>query len=183
MVLGPLWMFLGCAGGGAGVDRTGVGDSPTSGDDKSAPAPRPDGEESAETGGSTGTLPRADVTGVEASGSAGDYTFAVTVRSDDLGCEQFADWWEVVSTDGSQLLYRRILRHSHTSEQPFTRSGSPVPVEADEQVVVRAHMSSSGYGGDARQGSVMDGFGPVTLPEGFGDDLEERAPLPDGCLY
>ena len=61
----------------------------------------------------------ADVTAVSVAGEAGAYTFEVTVRSPDTGCEGYADWWEVVSPDG-ELLYRRVLLHSHVDEQPFS---------------------------------------------------------------
>lgn len=44
-----------------------------------------------------------------------------------------------MSTDG-KLLYRRVLLHSHVDEQPFTRSGGPVPIQTDSVVWVRAHM-------------------------------------------
>ena len=64
----------------------------------------------------------ADVTAVSATGEAGAYTFDATVRSPDTGCNSYADWWEVVSPNG-ELLYRRVLLHSHVDEQPFTRSG------------------------------------------------------------
>ena len=64
----------------------------------------------------------AAVEDVSVSGDPGRYQFAVTIRSDETGCDQYADWWEVVSESGD-LLYRRILAHSHVDEQPFARSG------------------------------------------------------------
>ena len=118
----------------------------------------------------------ADVTAVEVSGNAGDYTFAVTVESPDTGCGQYANWWEVVSPDGDELIYRRILAHSHTDEQPFTRSGGPVPIASDSTVVVRAHMNTVGYGGQALQGTPAGGFSAVDLPGDFGDDIDEASP-------
>lgn len=124
----------------------------------------------------------ADILSVEASGSAGSYSFSVTVSSPDTGCEQYADWWEVVTTDGD-LIYRRVLLHSHTSEQPFTRSGSPVDIAADDTVIVRAHMNTGGYGGQALRGSVAAGFEAVTLEAGFAAELASRDPLPTGCDF
>ena len=124
----------------------------------------------------------ADVVAVEVSGAAGAYQFAVTVSSADTGCEQYADWWEVVSEDGSELLYRRILTHSHVDEQPFIRSGGPVDLEGDA-VVVRAHMSTGGYGGAALRGSVEGGFEVFEPALSFGAALGSVEPLPDGCAF
>ncbi len=118
----------------------------------------------------------ADVTNVETSGNPGDYTFSVTVRSPDTGCEQYADWWEVTSPDGRDLIHRRILAHPHANEQPFTRRGGPVVIARDSTVVVRAHMNDTGYGGRAMRGSVADGFSEADLPDGFGDEIEEASP-------
>ena len=67
---------------------------------------------------------------VSVSGSAQSYTFSVTLRSSDTGCDHYADWWEVLSSDG-ELIYRRVLLHSHVDEQPFTRSGTLIDVQED----------------------------------------------------
>ena len=61
---------------------------------------------------------KADITAVKASGSDGNYQFSVTIKSPDTGCDQYADWWEVIDEDGN-LLYRRILMHSHVNEIPW----------------------------------------------------------------
>lgn len=122
------------------------------------------------------------VTGVETSGADGGYSFAVTVSSPDTGCEQYADWWEVV-TAGGELLYRRVLLHSHATEQPFTRSGGPVAIDAGDEVVIRAHMNTSGYGGTALRGSVAAGFEAYDPPPGFAAELASRDPLPEGCDF
>jgi hypothetical protein len=124
----------------------------------------------------------ADVTAVEVSGEAGDYTFTVTVRSPDTGCEQYADWWEVVSPAGV-LVYRRVLLHSHVDEQPFTRNGGPVEIGPDSTVLVRAHMNTTGYGGQALRGTPADGFSPADLPDDFAEDLAEASPQPDDCGF
>ena len=124
----------------------------------------------------------ADVMAVQANGQAGAYQFNITVRSPDLGCKQYADWWEIVSEDG-KLLYRRVLQHSHVNEQPFTRSGGPAPIQPDTVVWVRAHMNTGGYGGAAFKGSVKFGFKPVVPETGFAAGLAKQAPLPDGCNF
>ncbi len=73
------------------------------------------------------------------------YEFDVTVQSNDLGWEKYADRWEVVDVVG-RVLSERILTHPHETEQPFTRSQAGIPVEAD-RVVVRAHDSVEGFCG------------------------------------
>jgi|GEM_PF-1624244 len=125
---------------------------------------------------------QADVIAVQAGGQPGAYQFSVGIRSPDKGCAQYADWWEVVSTDG-KLLYRRVLLHSHVDEQPFTRSGGPVPIQADTVVWVRAHMNTSGYSGVALKGSVKTGFKPAVPDAGFAAGLAKQAPLPEGCDF
>jgi hypothetical protein len=131
-----------------------------------------------------GTLPPvafADVIAVAVSGEPGSYELSVTVRSPDTGCEQWADWWEVVSVDGEELLYRRVLLHSHAEEQPFTRNGGPIDLEPGREVVVRAHMNTGGYGGQTMRGSVAGGFEAFRPDAGFGARLASLEPLPAGC--
>jgi len=122
------------------------------------------------------------VTNVEVSGEENAYTFSVTLRSPDTGCEQYADWWEVIDLDGN-LIYRRILAHSHVDEQPFTRSGGVVAISNDLEVYVRAHMNTTGYGGSAQLGSVSEGFKATNLATEFAQSLAEVNPLPDGCAF
>ena len=124
----------------------------------------------------------ANVQSVQVSGEPGAYQFAVEISSPDSGCEQYADWWEIVSEDG-QLLYRRILLHSHVDEQPFTRSGGPVDIAADTAVYVRAHMNTLGYGGVVMKGTVQGGFEPAEVEAGFGSDLERIPPQPEDCAF
>ena len=90
---------------------------------------------------------QADVERVAVTGSSGSYLFQVTVRSPDRGCAQYANWWEILSAEG-ELIYRRVLKHSHVGEQPFTRSLSGVRVPPETtHVIVRTHDSVHGYGG------------------------------------
>lgn len=124
----------------------------------------------------------ADVVSVTANGTENAYNFAVEIRSPDTGCEQYADWWEVVTEDG-ELIYRRILAHSHTNEQPFTRSGGPVMIGPETVVIVRAHMHPTGYGGAAFRGSVFGHFEEIKLEAGFAPELKNIDPLPEGCAF
>ena len=119
---------------------------------------------------------------VEVSGTEGNYTFSVNLKSPDLGCDQYADWWEVISLD-EQLLYRRILGHSHVNEQPFTRSGGPVNINEDEEVYVRGHMNNLSYGSIVLKGTVANGFVKDTLAADFAKGLETAEPLPTNCAF
>lgn len=142
----------------------------------SSPTAAPEGDEPVDD------EPLVDVISVQVSGEAGSYTFRVEVSSPDTGCEQYADWWEVVSEEGA-LIYRRILLHSHVDEQPFVRSGGPVEVAADAVVLVRAHLHPSGYGGQMMRGSVAEGFTAVPGDPDFAPDLETAPPKPDDCAF
>ena len=133
------------------------------------------------TFGTANTI-RADVTAVTTQGSDGGYIFKVTIKSTETGCEQYADWWEVVSEKG-ELLYRRILVHSHPDTQPFTRSGGEIAIMPNDIVYVRAHMNKEGYVGDVFRGSVHMGFQKVTNLPYFPNALEKQEPLPTGCLF
>jgi hypothetical protein len=91
----------------------------------------------------------ADVVAVEAvSEGAGIWRFHVTVAHGDTGWQHYADKWDVVAPDGA-VLGTRVLLHPHEAEQPFTRSlgGVNIPAEIDA-VVLRAHDSEHGYGGE-----------------------------------
>ena len=124
----------------------------------------------------------ANVISVTVIGEANNYQFSVGLTSPDIGCDQYADWWEVLSEDGS-LLYRRILTHSHVNEQPFVRSGGPVPIVANEVVYIRGHMNTGGYGGAIFKGSVEDGFEQVTISADFASGVEKEDPQPAGCAF
>lgn len=124
----------------------------------------------------------AAVTQVDVKEQNQSYWFEVTVKSPDEGCEQYADWWEIIDETG-ELLYRRILTHSHVNEQPFTRSGGPLKVSPGKIMIIRAHMNNLGYGEKVMKGSVKDGFKSATLSEVFAKTLEKTEPLPVGCRF
>ena len=122
---------------------------------------------------------------VKVSGSENAYNFSVTLKSPDTGCEQYANWWEVISADGNTLIYRRILGHSHVDEQPFTRSGGVVEIAANTEIIIRAHMHPLGYGEGliAMKGSVANGFQTLEVAANFGPELEDSTPQPSGCAF
>ena len=82
--------------------------------------------------------------------SSGDrqFRFIVTVAHADQGWNHYADRWEILTPEG-QLLATRTLYHPHVDEQPFTRQidGVSIPPTVST-VIVRAHDSVHGYGGD-----------------------------------
>ena len=120
----------------------------------------------------------AKVLGVSTSGP----TFSVTISSPDTGCDRYADWWEVITPDG-ELIYRRVLMHSHVNEQPFTRSGGPVNVAGDRPLIVRVHVTPDGYSPNAFSGTVNDGFSEEILDDAFARQLAEQEPLPISCAF
>ena len=130
----------------------------------------------------TTTESSAKVTGVRITGESGNYNLSVTLESPDTGCDQYADWWEVFTPDGT-LVYRRILGHSHVDEQPFTRSGGPVSVTADQEIIVRGHMNNLGYGTQVFRGTIGEGLAQSTLAVDVAASLESTEPLPQSCAF
>ncbi len=126
---------------------------------------------------------RADVLTAVASETTGGYRLSVTISSPDTGCEQYADWWEVTNEDGSMLIYRRILEHSHVDEQPFEQSGGPLAIDSATPLVVRAHSNRFGYSGTALRGSIASGLRPFEPAADFGGELETIDPQPQGCAF
>lgn len=124
----------------------------------------------------------AKIVSVKASGVENKYNFSIGVSSPDKGCSQYANWWEVVS-EGGELIYRRILAHSHVDEQPFTRSGGDVNIKEDQIVIIRVHMNNSGYSSLSYRGSVKNGFSEFRTEENFAAELANQSPLPSGCAF
>ncbi len=125
---------------------------------------------------------QAVVTDVKADGTDNNYTFKVTIKSPDTGCKQYADWWEIFDQDGN-LIYRRILAHSHVDEQPFTRAGNAVKVGKDQFVYIRAHMNSFGYGSFSFSGTPSKGFQAELIGLDFFPELENVEPQPKDCEF
>ncbi len=124
----------------------------------------------------------AKIAAVRVTGQPLSYNFSVTIESDETGCDQYADWWEVISP-GGELIYRRTLAHSHVNEQPFTRSGGSVRIAADEFVYVRVHTNHAGYGTVVYSGTVDSGFAVDSLRPDFADELSSAEPQPPSCAF
>lgn len=58
----------------------------------------------------------------------------VTISHGDTGWDHYADGWRVELEDGTELGFRLLL-HPHVTEQPFTRSLSPVAIPEDVEVI------------------------------------------------
>ncbi len=85
-----------------------------------------------------------EIVSAKATGSAGKWTFAVTLRHDDTGWDHYADLWQILTPDG-ELLGERVLLHPHVDEQPFTRSQSGITIpEGVSQVIIRARDTVHG---------------------------------------
>ncbi|HET6446476.1 MAG TPA: hypothetical protein VFI27_18050 [candidate division Zixibacteria bacterium] len=97
----------------------------------------------------------ADVLHVKAVQSADNtWTFHVTVSHPDVGWDDYADGWDVVTEQGEILkrsssdTFTRLLLHPHETEQPFTRNqGGLVVPEGVTRLSVRAHDIVDGFGG------------------------------------
>ena len=53
----------------------------------------------------------------------------------------------------------------------------------DEEVIVRAHMSDTGYGGQAFRGSITGGFAAWETGAGFASTVEKQQPQPTDCGF
>jgi hypothetical protein len=85
---------------------------------------------------------------VSVSQSGDSWTFSVTLSHGDIGWDDYADGWEVLTEDGDSLGVR-VLAHPHVNEQPFTRSlgGVSIP-EGTTKVFIRARTNTDGWGED-----------------------------------
>lgn len=124
----------------------------------------------------------AKIVSVTYSSNAEKFKFSVGISSPDTGCDQYANWWEILSEDG-KLLYRRILGHSHVNEQPFIRTGANVMILPNEIIIIRAHMHPTGYATQVFKGSINDDFVSFETEDKFANDVESQTPLPTGCAF
>ena len=77
------------------------------------------------------------------------WAVAVTIRHPDTGWDHYANGWEVLAPDGTQLGYRELL-HPHVDEQPFTRSQSGIAIpEGLDHVLIRPRCTLDGWSAQA----------------------------------
>jgi len=124
----------------------------------------------------------ANIVKVTTTKSQDSYRFNITIKSLETGCKQYCDWWEVINSKG-ELLYRRVLFHSHPGEQPFTRSGGSIKLDINEKVYIRAHMNKFSYSGNVFEGSISSGFNESKNVPTFSNKIESTKPLPNGCAF
>ena len=76
-----------------------------------------------------------------------------------------------------------LLGTSGCPSNPSEAAADATPA-ADDEVIVRAHMNTTGYGEVALRGSASDGF---AIDPKIGGDVaaapETQEPLPTDCLY
>ncbi len=122
------------------------------------PSPTRPTEQAAPTeNGATLDLRYANVIDVEVEALGGnEFRFSVTLQHDDEGeAPNFADAWQVEDLEGN-LLGTRELLHSH-GNQPFTRSATITIPEGVEEVIVRGHDMTHGYGGQGMRVDLQTG--------------------------
>lgn len=85
--------------------------------------------------------------------------FSVRVRHRDKGWNHYVDRWEVLSLE-REVLATRVLAHPHVDEQPFTRSLTVDIAPEHKSVIVRAHDSEHGYGGEEITVVIREGEQP-----------------------
>ncbi|QUY42107.1 AAA family ATPase [Acaryochloris marina] len=122
----------------------------------------------------------------EASEERGKYTFKANLYGPTEGCNQYVDWWEILSED-QELLDRPHFDISHDDQQPFSSTSKPIQASDNQTLLIRAHLhlenkDKSGY--EARQawkGTIKDGFEMIRLPERFATNLAKADPQPKPC--
>lgn len=96
------------------------------------------------------------VENVQATQDGETWRFAVTLRHDDTGWDDYADGWRIETATG-EILGERPLAHPHETEQPFTRAQSGIAIaEGTTTVNVRASTNVEGW---------ADSTTPFVLPD------------------
>ncbi|MEM9448717.1 MAG: AAA family ATPase [Cyanobacteria bacterium P01_E01_bin.6] len=140
------------------------------------------------------------VLAVEPKEEAGSSIIEVTVHSPDPSCDQYVDWWEILSEDGKTLIYQSEFLSFPLDDEPLmVNTSPPLQLKRDQVLFVRAHqhiteagddydpatgqpLPTSGYAAEqAMKGSIAKGFTTVRIPETFGKGLAQDNPQPLSC--
>ena len=76
----------------------------------------------------------------------GSFRIDAAVLHEDTGWEHYANRWDVLAPDGTELGSRELL-HPHVDEQPFTRSLTLTIPDDVATVTIRAHDLKDELGG------------------------------------
>lgn len=90
-------------------------------------------------------LPAQSDTPVILSADLNGTRLSVTLSHGDTGWDHYADGWQVMTPDGTEIGYR-TLHHPHVDEQPFTRSLQITVPERARALHIRPHDSVHGWG-------------------------------------
>ena len=144
--------------------------------------------------------------GIEHSKQPDGYQIKVQINSPNESCELRADWWEVLTPEGT-LIKRHLIDPVYIDKRDFESEVESVDIDTDQTVLIRAHFSGqyysekdllvddrlrdsvvggtrnrSGYTDQALKGSISDGFKVVRLSENFAKNLEKEDPLPQADI-
>ena len=125
---------------------------------------------------------------VTPTGNPKAYTFEVDIQSPGDSCEKYTDWWEVIGVPDQKLIHRQVLSPKDQAKSPFTSSSSPVKIQPEDEVIVRAHLHDepadlhNGYEAQqAWRGSVAKGFKLIRTSSSFAERLADEDPQPPAC--
>ena len=103
--------------------------------------------------------------------------FSVTLKHGDEGWDHYANQWDVMTMDG-KLLKSRVLYHPHVDEQPFTRSGGPIPVRSHLTVACKHHLAGDPQP-DRLPGQPLVGH----VSDRIGTRIADPAQAPSAPIY
>ena len=96
------------------------------------------------------------VEGASARQTGATWTVSVTLSHPDTGWDHYADGWEVLAPDGTDLGLR-VLVHPHVDEQPFTRSLAGVTIpEGVKTIRIRARCLVDGWNAETYEVALPD---------------------------
>lgn len=113
----------------------------------------------------------------------------VMIQSFDQDCQNYTDWWEVITPQGD-LIAREIIKDVHSESASFSSQLSIAGLDPQQDIIIRAHFSGSydrsrstaSYSDQALQGTLDSGLTSIRLSKDFASQLAKVEPLPTGKL-